>query len=263
MTAVALHVTTGSAIERLDPRAKILAALLLTIALVVGTALVVKATIVAALVATWFLARLSGRTLALTVGSLLFFFVTTMVLRAVIRPAGAADTVTVLGLPISPAGVLDGAQMCAQILGIVLALVILVRATAPVVLAEGLELLLQPLRRIGVPTHEGALMFSIAMRFLPIMTAEFSRLQTAQLARGGGVHRRGLHRRVTAVLPLLIPLFIVTLTRAKELSEAMDARGYRGEEGRTRIRSYRMGASDAGVIALAASAVIAAIAVAL
>lgn len=259
MTSLTLYTARGSAVEAVDPRAKIVAAVLVVGALVVADWFPLKAAIVAFLIVLWFTARLSAKVLAITSVSLSFFFLTTLVLRAILRPVAGSASTRVWFFSVSHAGLLDGLQMCLQILGIVLALSLLVRTTPPVVFAEGLELLLSPFKRIGAPVHESVITFSIAMRFLPIMSQEFGRLQTAQFARGGGLHRGNVFLRARGVLPLLIPLFMVTLVRAKDLSEAMEARGYRGDVGRSSIRIYRFRWSDAVFVALPVLALVAAV----
>lgn len=230
-----LYVARDSAVERADPRLKILLAFACALTVILPVPAYVKFAIVAVLLGVWVAARLGVKLLAITLASLAFFFVTTLVLRAVIRGARAADVVYWGPTPISGSGALDGLQMCAQILAVVLSLTILVRTTAPTELGGGIEDLLGWSGRLGVPVHEAVMMFTISLRFLPVMVEEFERLQTAQLARGGGVQRGSLTARLRAIGPMLIPLVIVTLGRAKELSEAMESRCYRGDVDRTRL----------------------------
>lgn len=246
--ALTLYRETGSLAERLDPRSKIVAAGVAVVALIASDSLPFKATVVLALVVAWVTARLGLKLLAGTLASLTFFFLTTLILRGVIRGAAAPDATLWGPLRVSPSGLLDGATMCCQIAGIVLALTVLVRSTEPIQLAEGGERLLAPLKRFGVPAHEAVMMFSIALRFLPIMLREVGRMQAAQLARGGGIQRGNALQRTRAVVPLVIPVVIVALVRARELAEAMDSRGYRGDVGRTAIRAYRLGAADVVLI---------------
>lgn len=243
-----LYGATDSWLERLDPRAKIGASMVAILAVIVADSVALKAAIVGLLLIGWLSSRLGVKLLAITVASLAFFFLTTLTLRGVIRGQHAADAVDTGLLRYSPAGVIDGLAMCLQILGVILALTLLVRATEPIRLAEGLEHLLSPGKRFGLPAHEAVMMFSIALRFLPIMVTEIQRMQTAQLARGGGVHRRGLRARAGAIGPLLIPVVIVTLVRARDLAEAMDARGYRGDVERTPLREYRLRGADLALL---------------
>lgn len=233
--AFGLYVERDSIVERADPRTKILLAAGCAALAMLPVPPLVKFVLVAALLAVWVLARLGMRLLLLTLASLAFFFVTTLVLRAVIRGAGADDISHLGPISFSKAGAVDGLQMCAQILAVVLSLTLLVRTTAPTALGGGIEDLLSWTRPFRVPIHEAVMMFTISLRFLPIMVSEFERLQTAQLARGGGIQRGSVAARLRAVLPMLVPLVIVTLGRAKELSEAMEARCYRGDVERTRL----------------------------
>ncbi len=91
------------------------------------------------------------------------------------------------------------------------------------------------------------MMFSIALRFLPILIEEFDKIRKAQLARGGGFHRKGVSTRFRGVLPMLMPLFVMSIIRAKDLAVAMESRCYQGDEGRTPIRMYRLRANDYAV----------------
>lgn len=261
ITTTPLYVEKDSPIERLDPRVKTAASVSVVLAATLSANLWLKVALVVALVVLWQAARLSFRALLFVVESLAFFLLTTMTLRGVIRARDAADAVKFGALHVSPTGVIDGLRMCLQILVVVLALTLLVRTTAPTRLAEGLESMAAPLSRIGLPVHELGTVFMIALRFLPIMVQEFQRMQLAQVARGGSLRRRGPLARARAVVPILIPIVIVTLIRAKELSEAMESRGYQGGAHRTRIRELVFRGSDWWV--LAASPLLVALAVGL
>jgi energy-coupling factor transport system permease protein len=103
-------------------------------------------------------------------------------------------------------------------------------------LADGIESLLLPLKLIRFPVHELALIMSIALRFIPILTDETSRIMNAQKARGANFETGGLIRRVKAMLPILIPLLISAFRRADELGDAMDARCYAGSKVRTKYK---------------------------
>ncbi|HEY0189300.1 MAG TPA: energy-coupling factor transporter transmembrane component T [Cellulomonas sp.] len=250
-SALVLFQASGSVVERLDPRAKATATVALLLALITTDSLLLKAAIVAVTLVGWFAARLSGRVLAGTTATLAFFFLTTLVLRGIVRARTATDAVALGPILVSRSGAIDGVRMCVQILGVVLLLTLLVRSTEPTHLAEGVELMLRPLARIGVPAHEATMMFIIALRFLPIISREAQSMQRAQLSRGGGLVRSGVLTRARGVLPILIPLFLAALVRARDLAEAMDSRGYRGAEGRTTTRDFVLGTADRALIVLA------------
>ena len=108
--------------------------------------------------------------------------------------------------------------------------------TTPVALTDGIESLLKPLKWIRFPVHELALIMSIALRFIPILTDETSRIMNAQKARGADFESGGLRQRIKAIIPILIPLLISAFRRADELGDAMDACCYSGSKVRTKYK---------------------------
>lgn len=122
--------------------------------------------------------------------------------------------------------------------------VILTYTTSPVALTDAIELLTAPLSKIGVPTHEFAMMMSIALRFIPTLIEETDKIMCAQKARGADFETGGLFKRVKALVPILIPLFISSFRRADELASAMECRLYHGGEGRTRLKTLHFSAID-------------------
>lgn len=131
-----------------------------------------------------------------------------------------------------------------RILLLVAAAGLLTATTAPLALADGMEDLLSPLKRVRFPAHEVAMMTSIALRFIPTLGEEAKRITTAQAARGADFSEGGLLKRARAMLPILVPLTVGAFRRADELAEAMESRGYKGGEGRTRYRELRFGPRD-------------------
>lgn len=126
--------------------------------------------------------------------------------------------------------------LVARLFLLVLSSSLLTLTTTPVALADGLESLLTPLKWLFIPVHELALIISIALRFIPILTDETARIMNAQKARGADFENGGLIKRVKAVLPVLIPLLISAFRRADELGDAMDARCYSGSKVRTKYK---------------------------
>lgn len=122
--------------------------------------------------------------------------------------------------------------------------------TSPIELTDAIELLLKPFKVVRVPTHEIALMLSISLRFLPTLAEETEKIMKAQQARGVDLSAGPIKERLRAIIPLLIPLFISAFKRAEDLATAMEARGYRGGEGRTRLRESKWTARDTGLILL-------------
>jgi energy-coupling factor transport system permease protein len=136
---------------------------------------------------------------------------------------------------------------------------LLTATTAPVALADGLEDLLSPLKMLRFPAHEVAMMMTIALRFIPTLHEEAQKITRAQAARGADFSEGGLLGRIRAMLPVLVPLTIGAFRRADELAEAMESRGYRGGEGRTRYRDLRFRLRDALALAAAALGLVAGI----
>lgn len=126
--------------------------------------------------------------------------------------------------------------LAVRIFLLVLASSLLTLTTTPVSLADGIESLLSPLKLIRFPVHELALIMSIALRFIPILTDETGRIMNAQKARGTDFETGGLVKRVKAIIPILIPLLISAFRRADELGDAMDARCYAGSKVRTKYK---------------------------
>ncbi|MEQ2528989.1 energy-coupling factor transporter transmembrane protein EcfT [Bacillaceae bacterium CLA-AA-H227] len=121
---------------------------------------------------------------------------------------------------------------------------LLTLTTTPIEITDGIEVLLDPLKKIKFPVHELALMMSISLRFIPTLMEETDKIMKAQTARGVEFSGGPIKDRVKAIIPLLIPLFIGSFKRAEELATAMEARGYRGGEGRTKYRQLRWGFVD-------------------
>ncbi|NLK39527.1 MAG: energy-coupling factor transporter transmembrane protein EcfT [Clostridiales bacterium] len=142
--------------------------------------------------------------------------------------------------------------------GIITALLVLVRiivlitgtsvfityTTSPIQLTDGIERLFSPLKRIGVPVHDLAMMMSLALRFIPTLIEETDRIMNAQKARGADFSTGSLASRVRALIPIIIPLFVSAYRRAEELAVAMECRCYRGGEGRTRMKILTYGLND-------------------
>ncbi|MEH7124719.1 energy-coupling factor transporter transmembrane protein EcfT [Bacillus sp. JJ1532] len=127
---------------------------------------------------------------------------------------------------------------------------ILTLTTTPIEITDGLESLLHPLNKIKFPVHELALMMSISLRFIPTLMQETDKIMKAQTARGVDFTSGPIKDRVKSIIPLLIPLFVSSFKRAEELATAMEARGYRGGEGRTKYRQLSWSLTDSAMIIL-------------
>jgi energy-coupling factor transport system permease protein len=121
---------------------------------------------------------------------------------------------------------------------------LLTLTTSPIALTDGIERLLNPFRVIGVPAHELAMMMTIALRFIPTLLDETDKIMKAQMARGADFESGNIIKRAKNLVPLLVPLFISSFRRADDLAMAMEARCYRGGEGRTRLKQLRIEKRD-------------------
>jgi energy-coupling factor transport system permease protein len=141
-------------------------------------------------------------------------------------------------------GFRQGIYISFRILFLILLTTLLTLTTTPIEITDGVESLLSPFKRFGVPAHELALMMSISLRFIPTLMQETEKIMKAQSARGVDFTTGPLKDRVKAIIPLLIPLFISAFKRAEDLAMAMEARGYKGGEGRTKLRELKWNIGD-------------------
>ena len=133
-------------------------------------------------------------------------------------------------------GVLLAFVMVLRLFLLVTATTLLTLTTSPIMLTDGIERLLKPLKVIKVPSHEIAMMMTIALRFIPTLLEETDKIIKAQSARGADFTSGSLLSRAKAMIPILIPLFISSFRRADELATAMECRCYRGGDGRTKLK---------------------------
>lgn len=148
-------------------------------------------------------------------------------------------------------GVYMAGMMALRLIFLVLGTSMLTFTTSPIVLTDGIEYLLRPFRKIGVPAHEIAMMMTIAIRFIPTILEETDKIMKAQTARGADFESGNILRRAKAMIPLLIPLFISAFRRADELAMAMECRCYHGGEGRSRLHVLKTSRVDAKSIPIA------------
>lgn len=242
----------NSFIHRLDPRTKILSTLLLIIAVFLANTAVGYAALCAMVL---FIILISGLPFMLVLKSvkpLLFIIVLTLVLHVVM---GQGEHVLYQWkfIRVTEEGLRLGVQMAMRLILLLMISSILTFTTSPIVLTDGIEALLRPFRVIGVPAHELAMMMTIALRFIPTLMEETDRIIKAQTARGADFSGGNLLVRAKNMLPILVPLFISAFRRADDLAVAMEARCYRGGEGRTRMHqlAYRSGDVMAFVFAFA------------
>ena len=153
-------------------------------------------------------------------------------------------------------GLRQGIFISIRFLVLVLLTSILTLTTSPISITDGMEDLLGPFKRFKLPVHELALMMSISLRFIPTLMDETDKILKAQLARGSDISTGSIKQRIRAVIPLLVPLFVSAFKRAEDLAVAMEVRGYRGGEGRTRYRQLKWHWRDTTIMVLLAVLVV-------
>lgn len=133
-------------------------------------------------------------------------------------------------------GLILAAFMSVRLIFLIVGTSLMTLTTSPIELTDGIEKLLNPFKKIGVPAHELAMMMTIALRFIPTLIDETDKIMKAQMARGAELDSGNFINKAKNLIPILVPLFISSFRRADELAMAMEARCYRGGEGRTRMK---------------------------
>ena len=147
-------------------------------------------------------------------------------------------------LVITKEGIETALFMASRLIMLIISTFLLTYTTSPITLTDGLERMLNPLKKIKLPVHEFSMMMSIALRFIPTLIEETDKIMSAQKSRGADFETGGLIKRAKAILPLIIPLFISAFRRADELATAMESRCYHGGEGRTKTKVLKFAARD-------------------
>lgn len=236
------YLPLDSLVHRLDPRAKLLAVTALVTGLFLVKGFEGYALVAAFLAIALALSRISVAYLVRGLRPLWLIIVITLALHLFLTEG---RVLAYLGpLKITHEGLARGLFMTIRLVLLILLTSLLTLSTSPIALTDGLESLLKPFRRFGVPAHELAMMMTIALRFIPTLLEEAERIMKAQMARGADFESGHLMQRAKNLIPLLVPLFVSAFRRADELATAMEARCYRGGEGRTKFRPLEMRRTD-------------------
>jgi energy-coupling factor transport system permease protein len=241
------YLPTASPVHRLDPRVKLVMVILLIAAVTVGHSLTAVAILLLVMVFGLRIARIPVRFALAGLRPMLPFLLVLALLQVFAIPQYSAEAVWHWGIvTVTDRGLLAGILLVARFCTIVLGLSLFSFSTTTTELTHGVEHLLRPLQPLGLPAHEFALMVNIAIRFLPTLAEEAERLMKAQASRGAdfGRGQGSFLQRTRRLLPLLVPLFLVSLRRADELIEAMEARCYIGGKGRTYLIHLKARAAD-------------------
>ena len=246
----------NSIAHRLDPRTKILLVTLYIIALFSAKGLVGYLVMAATLAACVKVSHVGLKSLVRGLKPLVVIIVFTGVLNICFTPA--EHYLFTWGIiRVSVKGIQTALFMVVRIMLLVMGTFLMTYTTSPIRLTDGLESLLNPLKKIHVPVHELAMMMAIALRFIPTLIEETDKIMSAQKARGADFESGNIFQKAKALVPILVPLFISAFRRADELATAMECRCYHGGEGRTKLhvlqyqhRDYIALAGGVGILAL-------------
>lgn len=238
------YYSVPSVVHRLDPRFKIVASLLYLVSLFLINQMVAYVAIIAFIA---IVIKLSKVPLNFILKGLkpVFMLILFAFLINVLLTTGSGDPLFQLGfVKVYWEGLERAVFMAFRLILLIIGTSILTLTTSPIELTDGIEYLLNPFKKIGLPAHELAMMMTIALRFIPTLLEETDKIMKAQMARGADFESGNVMNRAKALIPLLVPLFISAFRRADELAMAMEARCYRGGEGRTRLKVLKYGMRD-------------------
>lgn len=238
----------SSPIHHLDPRTKILGVLFYMVMVFLASDPLGYGLLIAFLVLAAGLAKLPPGLLLKSIKPLWVIILLTLLIHFFTDPGEVLWHWKFLSL--TKEGIIMGVKMSLRLVLLLLVSSLMTFTTSPIVLTDGIESLLRPFRRIGVPAHELAMMMTIALRFIPTLLEETDRIMKAQMSRGADFSSGNLVQRAKNLLPILIPLFISSFRRADELALAMEARCYHGGEGRTRMHELVYGKRDGAALAV-------------
>lgn len=232
-----------SFIHKLDPRTKILISLLFIICLFLINKFTGYTVVIVFLIATIMIARIPPRFIFNGLKPVLFLVILTAILN-IFMVKGTADTLVckIAFLSIYEEGLSIAGFMAIRLILLIIGTSLLTLTTSPIELTDGIEKLLKPIGK--EIAHELAMMMTIALRFIPTLMDETDKIMKAQKARGADFESGGLIQKAKNLIPLLVPLFISSFRRADELAMAMEARGYRGGAGRTRMKVLKFTSKD-------------------
>ncbi|MCT8136465.1 energy-coupling factor transporter transmembrane protein EcfT [Anaerobacillus sp. CMMVII] len=232
------YIAGNSVIHRLDARSKLTATFLFVIIVFLANNWITYGVLFVAVVATIIISKVSPRYIYRGMKPIFLLVILMFILHGLMTKEG--ELLFSIGwFDIYLGGIIQGLFIALRLLLLIMMTTLLTLTTAPIELTDGLENIFGPLRRIHVPVHELALMISISLRFIPTLLQETEKIMKAQMARGVDFSGGTITNRVKAVIPLLVPLFMQSFRRAEDLATAMEARGYRGGEGRTKLRELQ------------------------
>ena len=232
-----------SVIHRLDPRTKLTMLVVYIVALFLAEGWVSYGLVFVFLAVVIRLSTIPLKSILRGMKPLVMILIFTGVLNLFFTQDGEV-LVKFWVLTVTSGGLSRALMMMARILMLISGTFLLTYTTSPIALTDGLEALMTPLKKVGVPVHELSMMMCIALRFIPTLIEETDKIMSAQKARGADFESGSLTDRAKALIPILVPLFISAFRRADELATAMECRCYQGGEGRTKMKQLHYHRED-------------------
>lgn len=232
-----------SFLHKLDPRTKILIFLLDIVAIFVAKSVFAYAVLIAFTFFAMIASKVPVKMYIKGLKPILFIIIFTAILNLFLTK-GTDLPVFGYSIGITVEGVFVAAKMAVRLILLIIGSSALTYTTSPMALTDAIEKLLKPLSKIGFPTHELAMMMSIAIKFVPTLIEETDKIIKAQKARGASFDTGSIFKRAKALIPMLVPLFISAFRRADDLALAMESRCYTGGDGRTRLREIKFTKTD-------------------
>ncbi len=250
--ALGQYYPVRSPLHKLDPRIKLVLAMLYIVAAFLCKNLLGFALLTASAVLMVVLSRVPLKTVLGSLKVVVFVLILTVAINIFLtKEEGVEPLLSFWIFEIYKKGLYSALFIAIRILCMIIGTcMLLTYTTTPIALTDALERLLTPLRYIKLPVHEFSMMMSIALRFIPTIMEEAEKIMAAQKARGAGFTEGNLIKRIKSLIPILIPLFASVFRRAFELATAMTCRCYRGGDGRTRMTTMRLHAADIVVLAI-------------
>ena len=233
---------TNSTIHKLDARIKLIATFVFMVSLFIINKFWAYGIVLLALVSIVKLSTIPMKYIVKGIKPLRWIILFTFVINVFFLPG---DPIWSFGfISITRQGIEQAIFMAVRLVFLVVGTSILTLTTSPIELTDGIERLLNPFRKIGLPVHELAMMMTIALRFIPTLLDETDKIMKAQMSRGADFESKNLVSRAKNLVPLLVPLFVSAFRRADELAMAMEARCYRGGYNRTKMKEAVIRKSD-------------------
>ena len=227
-----------SPLHKMDPRTKILGLVFMLIAIFAANGVIGYLTVAIFTLIIVLMSKVPFKTYFKGLKPIWFIINFTGVLNFFLTP-GTKIYIGDFSTGMTVEGVVLAGKMALRLVLLIISSSALTYTTSPISLTDGIEKLLLPFSKMGLPAHELAMMMSIAIRFIPTLIEETEKISKAQQARGADFDSGNIIKRAKALVPMLVPLFISAFRRADDLAVAMESRCYRGGNGRTRLNPIK------------------------